>query len=157
MQDTKNSRWIDFLEEDDLAFIKRFVLFSGSLKDLAAAYNVTYPTLRLRLDRLIAKIQVFDSQKIEDDYERLLRGLFAATVYAIIGKIKYESVEGDGFLEMWNYFPPAKPGSPEEKYFSRTLGESGPMGKITGSSDWRVFKVPFNRTGTSNAPARLQF
>jgi hypothetical protein len=47
------------------------------LKDLAAAYNVTYPTLRLRLDRLIAKIQVFDSQKIEDDYERRLRGLFA--------------------------------------------------------------------------------
>jgi len=77
MQDMKNSRWIDFLEEEDLAFIKRFVLFSGSLKDLAAAYNVTYPTLRLRLDRLIAKIQVFDSQKIEDDYERLLRGLFA--------------------------------------------------------------------------------
>lgn len=77
MQDMKNSRWIDFLEEEDLAFIKRFVLFSGSLKDLAAAYNVTYPTLRLRLDRLIAKIQVFDNQKIEDDYERLLRGLFA--------------------------------------------------------------------------------
>ena len=77
MQDTKNSRWIDFLEEEDLSFIKRFVLFSGSLKDLAAAYNVTYPTLRLRLDRMIAKIQVFDSQKIEDDYERLLRGLFA--------------------------------------------------------------------------------
>ncbi|HEX4644738.1 MAG TPA: DUF2089 family protein [Verrucomicrobiae bacterium] len=77
MQDTRNSRWIDFLEEEDLAFIKRLVLFSGSLKDLAAAYNVTYPTLRLRLDRLIAKIQVFDSQKIEDDYERRLRGLFA--------------------------------------------------------------------------------
>jgi hypothetical protein len=71
----------------------------------------------------------------------------SATVYAIIGKIKYESVEGDGFLEMWNYFPPAKPGSPGEKYFSRTLGDSGPMGKITGSSDWRVFKLPFDRAG----------
>lgn len=77
MQNTDNSRWIDLLEEEDLAFIKRFIIFSGSLKDLATAYNVTYPTLRLRLDRLIAKIKVFDSQKIEDDYERLLRGLFA--------------------------------------------------------------------------------
>jgi hypothetical protein len=77
MQDLKQSRWIDLVEEEDLAFIKRFILFSGSLKDLAAAYNVTYPTLRLRLDRLIAKIKVLDSQKIEDDYERLLRGLFA--------------------------------------------------------------------------------
>jgi len=38
---------------------------------------VTYPTLRLRLDRLIAKITVFDSHEIEDDYERVLRGSFA--------------------------------------------------------------------------------
>ena len=73
----QSSRWVDFLEEEDLAFIKRFILSSGSLKDLATAYNVTYPTLRLRLDRLIAKITVLDSQKIEDDYERLLRALFA--------------------------------------------------------------------------------
>jgi hypothetical protein len=77
MQDAENSRWIDLLEEEDLSFIKRFILFSGSLKDLATAYGVTYPTLRLRLDRLIAKIKVFDSQKIEDDHERLLRGLYA--------------------------------------------------------------------------------
>ena len=77
MQTIKTSRWIDFLEEEDLGFIKRFVLSSGSLKDLATAYNVTYPTLRLRLDRLIAKITVLDSQKIEDDHERLLRALFA--------------------------------------------------------------------------------
>src|ERR1700746_631367 len=77
MHELIRSRWIDLLEEEDLAFIKRFILSSGSLKDLAAAYNVTYPTLRLRLDRLIAKIKVLDSQKIEDDYERLLRALYA--------------------------------------------------------------------------------
>ncbi|HXJ58382.1 MAG TPA: hypothetical protein VNU68_17130, partial [Verrucomicrobiae bacterium] len=39
--------------------------------------NVSYPTLRLRLDRLIEKIKVLDNQKIEDRYERLLRGQFA--------------------------------------------------------------------------------
>lgn len=77
MEYVKNSRWIDLLEEEDLAFIKRFILVSGSLKDLANAYHVTYPTLRLRLDRLIAKITVLDNQNIEDDYERLLRALFA--------------------------------------------------------------------------------
>jgi hypothetical protein len=77
MHQTNHSRWIDLLEEEDLAFIKRFILASGSLKDLATAYNVTYPTLRLRLDRLIAKITVLDNQKIEDDHERLLRALFA--------------------------------------------------------------------------------
>ena len=72
-----NSRWVDLLEEEDLAFLKRFVLLSGSLKDLAGAYNVSYPTLRLRLDRLIEKIKFLDDQKIEDGYERLLRAQFA--------------------------------------------------------------------------------
>ena len=69
--------WIDYLEEEDLGFIKRFILFSGSLKDLATAYDVTYPTLRLRLDRLIAKITVLESQKTEDDHERMLRAFYA--------------------------------------------------------------------------------
>ncbi len=69
--------WLDFLEEDDLAFIKRFLLFSGSLKDLATAYDVSYPTVRLRLDRLITKIKIFDDQEIEDEFERHLRAAFA--------------------------------------------------------------------------------
>jgi hypothetical protein len=77
MSDSDKKRWLDSLEDEDLAFIKRFVLFSGSLKDLAEAYNVSYPTLRLRLDRLIDKIKILDSQKIDDDYERQLRALFA--------------------------------------------------------------------------------
>lgn len=70
-------KWIDLLEDDDLAFVKRFILVSGSLKELADAYGVSYPTLRLRLDRLIEKIKILDSQKIEDRYERLLRAEFA--------------------------------------------------------------------------------
>lgn len=76
-ESTVSSRWIDLLSEEDLAFVKRFLLTSGSLKDLAAAYGVTYPTVRLRLDRLIEKVKVIDSQDQADDYERLLRGLFA--------------------------------------------------------------------------------
>ena len=47
--------WIEDLEEEDLTFIKNFVLTSGSLKEMAAKYGVTYPTVRLRLDRLIEK------------------------------------------------------------------------------------------------------
>lgn len=77
MDTLQKARWIDMVDDEDLTFIKRFVLFSGSLKDLAGAYHVTYPTLRLRLDRLIAKIQVFDSQEITDEYERALRATFA--------------------------------------------------------------------------------
>ena len=77
MSDSDKKRWMDSLEDEDLAFIKRFILFSGSLKDLAEAYNVSYPTLRLRLDRLIDKIKILDSEKIEDDFERQLRAQFA--------------------------------------------------------------------------------
>ena len=77
MTDRKDTNWFDSLEEEDLAFVKRFILCSGSLKDLAGAYEVSYPTLRLRLDRLIQKIKILDNQKIEDRYERLLRAQFA--------------------------------------------------------------------------------
>src|SRR5438309_9775159 len=77
MIELEEGRWVDFLEEEDLAFIKRFMLCSGSLKDLADAYNVSYPTLRLRLDRLIEKIKILDNQTIEDNHERLLRAQFA--------------------------------------------------------------------------------
>jgi len=77
MADKDERRWTDFLEEEDLAFVKRFILFSGSLKDLAAAYEVSYPTLRLRLDRLIDKIKILEDRRIEDRYERVLRAQFA--------------------------------------------------------------------------------
>ena len=72
---THAHRWIELLEEEDLAFLKRFVLASGSLKELAEAYAISYPTVRLRLDRLIAKIEVFDSQRSMSDFERTVRGL----------------------------------------------------------------------------------
>ena len=54
-------------------FVKRFILSSGSLKDLAQAYGISYPTVRLRLDRLIAKIQVVEDQQVTSPFEKLLR------------------------------------------------------------------------------------
>ena len=53
--------WLANLEEEDVAFIKRFLLASGSLKEIAAQYGVSYPTVRLRLDRLIQKIKMSES------------------------------------------------------------------------------------------------
>ena len=57
--------WIVNLDEEDVSFIKRFLLASGSLKEMAKQYEVTYPTVRLRLDKLIQKIQVSDSTESE--------------------------------------------------------------------------------------------
>ena len=50
--------WMMNLEEEDIAFIKKFILASGSLKEIAKQYGVTYPTVRLRLDKLIQKIKI---------------------------------------------------------------------------------------------------
>lgn len=52
--------WMTNLDEEDISFIKKFLLASGSLKEIANQYSVTYPTVRLRLDKLIQKIQISD-------------------------------------------------------------------------------------------------
>ena len=57
--------WISNLEDEDLAFIKKFILASGSLKEVAKEYSVTYPTVRLRLDKLIQKIQLSENTESE--------------------------------------------------------------------------------------------
>jgi len=80
----------------------------------------------------------------------------ASLTYAVAGQVKYENVQGDGYLEMWNVFAPRQPGAAEAQFFSRTLGDAGDMGKITGTSDWRTFVLPFYRTGTAGPPTRLE-
>jgi len=65
--------WIDGLSEEDLAFIRRFVLASGSLKEIAEIYGISYPTVRLRLDRLIDKIKLLTSDAVDSEFERILR------------------------------------------------------------------------------------
>ena len=68
--------------------------------------------------------------------------------YAITGQVRYDAVEGTGYLELWNYFPGGG------QYFSRTLGDAGPMMKLQGSSGWRSFALPFDATGAP-PPTRL--
>ena len=66
--------WMAELDDEDVAFIRRFILASGSLKEMAKQYGVTYPTVRLRLDRLIQKIQL--SENVESDpYIALIKRL----------------------------------------------------------------------------------
>ena len=66
--------WLADLEDEDAAFIKKFVLASGSLKEVAALYGVSYPTVRLRLDRLIQKIRLSDTAEA-DPYVALVKRL----------------------------------------------------------------------------------
>ena len=66
--------WMADLEEEDAAFIQRFVLASGSLKEMAVQYGVSYPTVRLRLDRLIQKIRIAETAEA-DPYVSLVKRL----------------------------------------------------------------------------------
>lgn len=59
--------WMAELSDEDISFIKTFILASGSLKEVARIYEVTYPTVRLRLDRLIQKIEI-NEEKGKDPY-----------------------------------------------------------------------------------------
>ena len=69
--------WFAHLEEEDQQFIKRLVLASGSLKELAEVYEVSYPTLRLRLDRLIERIRILDAPSSNDPFQTKIRLLVA--------------------------------------------------------------------------------
>jgi hypothetical protein len=70
----KLPEWIENLDEEDINFIKKFILSSGSLKEVAALYGVTYPTVRLRLDKLIQKIKLNES-KTNEPYILLIKKL----------------------------------------------------------------------------------
>jgi len=65
--------WLQHLEEEDYQFIKRMVLASGSLKELAEVYDVSYPTIRLRLDRLMERIRTLDELEPADAFQARIR------------------------------------------------------------------------------------
>ena len=75
--------WITLLNDEEVEFIRRFVLLSGSIKDMAAEYGISYPTLRHRLDCLRDKIA--ENGKTDDEYIRLIQQM------AMDGKVDLEA------------------------------------------------------------------
>ena len=78
-------KWIMELDENDYTFMKNFILASGSLKELAKQYNISYPTVRSKLDKLIKKIEVNDTN--DSEYIHLIKNL------AIEGKFSSEAAK----------------------------------------------------------------
>lgn len=78
--------WMINLDDEDVTFIKKFLLASGSLKEIANQYSVTYPTVRLRLDKLIQKIQISEDVANEP-YISLIKRL------AINDKVDFETAK----------------------------------------------------------------
>ena len=78
--------WMAELDEEDVAFIRRFLLASGSLKEVAGEYGVSYPTVRLRLDRLIQKIRL-GGDRAADPYVALIKRL------AVSDKVDFDAAK----------------------------------------------------------------
>lgn len=76
--------WLVDMDAKDLSFIKEFLLSSGSLKQMAQVYSVSYPTVRHRLDQIIQKIQLAET-KDDCRYINLIKRL------AVEDKIDYEA------------------------------------------------------------------
>ena len=66
-------KWTDLLRDEDLALVRALVLASGSLKAVARQYGISYPTLRVRLDRVIEKLRLADEGGDLSEFERVLR------------------------------------------------------------------------------------
>jgi hypothetical protein len=79
--------WLEILDEEDIQFVRRFLMSSGSLKALAEEYRVSYPTVRARLDRLIDKVKAAEDPHISDPFERKVRMLVAdAKLSSVLAK-----------------------------------------------------------------------
>ena len=61
----ESNPWFDYLENEEKEFIRQLILASGSLKELAKVYDVSYPTVRLRLDRVINKVKLYSDSANE--------------------------------------------------------------------------------------------
>jgi len=58
------------LTPEDQTFLLSLVKYSGSLKELAKAYGVSYPTVRNRLDALIDRIVALEKQALPVEKEQ---------------------------------------------------------------------------------------
>ena len=77
MTDKNLPKWLNDLSDEDYQFIKRFILASGSLKEMAGQYGISYPTVRGRLDRLIEKVRILESTKEKSEFHKKVKVLAA--------------------------------------------------------------------------------
>jgi len=80
----------------------------------------------------------------------------SAQVYSLKGEIRYDGLRGYGVLDMWSYFPPAKPGGAEIQDYARMRFDASDTSNGRGASGWHPFSIPFNSIGATTPPTRLQ-
>ncbi len=122
----------DKSDKDEVAKIEWSKLAEAKELDPQAAIEKLDDQLVLKVVRDTSKPQLIPLATLKEPKIK-------EKAYVLRGKVRLEGVVGDGYLEMWNHFPEPKAGA----YFSRTMAETGPMGKIRGTAPWREFTLPF--------------
>lgn len=98
MENNRVPIWVTSLDDSTIEFIRKFVLNSGSLKKIAAEYEVSYPTVRTMLDKTIQKIEL-NSKQGNVEFINLIKELVIDekleldTAKIIINKYKSEKKE----------------------------------------------------------------
>lgn len=77
--------WIFNLDDNEIAFIKQFILSSGSLKSMASYYDSSYHIIRNNLNQLIEKVKLMEVD--EDPYVKFIKSL------ALQDKYDYETTK----------------------------------------------------------------
>jgi len=80
------------LDADDLAFIVEFVRTSGSLKEMAKREGRSYPTIRAKLNDLIARLDALHA-KDEITQNEILDAVAAGTMTAAEGAAKLKEIK----------------------------------------------------------------
>jgi hypothetical protein len=128
------------------------VVRSISWQSLAAAKQLTSGTVVQSSDRAIGpSLRVVHKGTTPTAFPLLTieQPGISTMRYALKGRVRYEGVANGSYLEMWNHLP-------EGAFFTRSMDLTGPMGRLEGTSTWRDFVLPFNRTGAS-PPQKLVF
>ena len=78
--------WFLELSTEDQEFVKQLVLSSGSLKQLAKIYDVSYPTVRTRLNMVIQTINLIDSKQANSIEGRIMKMVIAENISLDVAK-----------------------------------------------------------------------
>jgi hypothetical protein len=115
------------------------------MKTVIVALSLLLLSVSLQAEELVGAVSFAEEPltvtAVPGEQQQLLLELpdpgISLPVYALKGMVRYNDVQGDGFLQLDSHFGGAG------TFFSKSLAAAGPLGKLSGSSDWRPFVLPF--------------
>ncbi|PGN02137.1 hypothetical protein CN955_24770 [Priestia megaterium] len=83
------------LDKESVEFIRKFILNSGSLKNMSTLYDVSYPTVRAKLDRLIKKIELHSKEEDVEFINMIKSFVIDERISLDVAKVIIEKYKGE--------------------------------------------------------------